>query len=495
MSSSAAASFVLKIVFGDDVHRVPIKGAVNFTSVQEALRGVAGGLGEVWAEYEDDEGDLCGLVEASFQDFLSTARPSGGRRLLRVRLCPPTAVPRELADDDAHVQEPERYQMDAQDSPCASPRDSDSGSDIDEEDAAAMAEQARSACQEVLVDHLRQWLSSEPSTVRFEAWIREVHPENCKCGAVDPRMYCEAGDHRRIWNAVAAEAPGLTEEERASRFVAARHCAPTQVPPAGLCGEASGQAPPPAAAATSTSPRLSGEQGGKHDDAHAESLKKKAAHHVASNLPAFADDLRRRARKTDRAQQALPLELRPGFELLLEVLQLSGPALEMVAEAAEDVVTEDVFFGTGVALLATRAAALPWDGRVLVARLLCENCPQLLSSCRLPAGLLASCCAASRGSASAEAWVAKEAAKAAYREQRSAARVAYEEAKEKAKAVRRKNTERHSDAMRQLAESHAQDCRRGTEARKAACKAHADTQQAATTARQQAQRSLFAWWL
>jgi len=223
-------------------------------------------------------------------------------------------------------------------------------------------------------------------------------------------------------------------------------------------------------------------------------LKKKAAHHVASNLPAFADDLRRRASKTDRSQQALPQELRPGFELLLEVLQLSGPTLEMVAEAAEDVVAEDVFFGTGVALLATRAAALPWDGRVLVARLLCENCPQLLSSC-LPAQLLAPCCAASRGSASAEAWLAVEAARAAYREQRRAARAAYEEAKERAKAARRENTEIHRDAMRRLAESHARDCRRATEARKAACKAHAGTHQAATAARQQAQRSLFAWWL
>jgi len=542
MSSPAVASqsFVLKIAQGTEVLRVPLKGAADFPAVQEVLRRVWTGPGEPSAKYEDEDGDLCGLVEATFADFLTTAKPSGGRQVLRVKLLESVARPIEVIAAVTEPQAPEEYRLDEQDSQCPSPRDS--SSELDEQEAFAMAEQARQACHQVLIDHLQAWLASDPPCVRFEAWIGEVHPENYKNGAVDARMYHEAGEHRQIWNSFAAGAPGLTDDERECRYVVARDDgligplagrlpdmaamqpsapplpreeeavepflqveAPNQpavsvpIAPSSVDSEVTDPSSQPAAhsrvpaSAVDSNDEVclqpEGGEGLQHEEQNLH-VKTRAARYVARILPALAAKLSRRASKTDRVQPSLPQELRPGLELLSEVLQISGPQFEAVADAADDVFSERILFGTGSALLATRAAALPWESRSLFAQLLCENCPQLLSPF-VPACVLAPFCTS--GSGSAEAWQAREAAKAAYHQQRIAAKAAYREAVEAARVAQRQNAEAHRDAMHQLALAHAHSCRQAAEVHRASCRTHTTALRAAA-AEARTLRSMFAWW-
>jgi len=217
---------------------------------------------------------------------------------------------------------------------------------------------------------------------------------------------------------------------------------------------------------------------------------------VASKLPALAVKLSRRASCTDRIQRSFPEELRPGFALLVEALQLSGPDLEEVADAADDVVSERVLFGTGVALIATRAAALPKESRLLFAQLMCETCPQLVSPF-VPSYILAPFCTS--GSGSKEAWQAREAAKAAYREQRREVKASYKQAAAATKAAHRRSAEEHRDAMQRLSRAHAQSCREAArahrEAHREACRAQADRHRAAAAeAAEAAAARAFAWW-
>jgi len=216
-ASAAVGSIILKIVFAEEVHRVRLNGKFDFTSVQEVLHGVWPGPGLPRPTYVDEEGDRCSLVESTFPDFLSTAKPSGRHQLLRLRLlrssctakpAPATAPP----VTETRAASEKKLEFGAELLQGSSPPVS--SSDPDEEEALALARQMQLAGQQVLAIHLQEWLASEPISMSYEAWLGELHPENCQDGTVDPRMYFQTSVHLRLWNTIAAGAPGLADEDR-----------------------------------------------------------------------------------------------------------------------------------------------------------------------------------------------------------------------------------------------------------------------------------------
>lgn len=94
---------VLKITSPDGARRVQLDGAPSFDAVSDAL-------GMIWgchpaAKYADEDGDLCHLVEATFEDFLATGAPgleeaaeTGIRPVLKIQV---NTVPPEKAAESS----------------------------------------------------------------------------------------------------------------------------------------------------------------------------------------------------------------------------------------------------------------------------------------------------------------------------------------------------------------------------------------------------------
>lgn len=257
---------VLKVACNGEFQRVPIPIPCTLDAVLEALDKTSGQAGRAKAMYFDEDGDECTLVPASFTDFLTTAKPplastseKDPRPILRLTV--------SAAAQSAQAQNPDGpcagieghlYTVPAaeQRAPVSSSHSPGEGADADEgteakseggdsdwekpdrvlhhapadyadleEELSALAEadRCRRACEHIVAAHLGCWLASAPpGSVRFEAWMAEVHPENCQGDAVDPRMYLEDSFHRRLWNAEAVSAPDVPPEERDGRFVPAR---------------------------------------------------------------------------------------------------------------------------------------------------------------------------------------------------------------------------------------------------------------------------------
>ncbi|CAE8605093.1 unnamed protein product, partial [Polarella glacialis] len=218
---AAQAWSVLKVTCRDEVHRLPIQGKPDLQTVSKKL-------GAIWADdngstlvakYLDDEGDWCTLVEATFADFISTARPQfpeERRPVLRLKLFSSTqhaalqeqdissepqscsgaesveAKPEEfdIGTPRSQVSEEQQFEVDLQapevteEAEVKRRKVSEDWADADleleemlfaaleaselvqddDEEAAAMVERARRACRDDLAQHLRDWLASPPAS-------------------------------------------------------------------------------------------------------------------------------------------------------------------------------------------------------------------------------------------------------------------------------------------------------------------------------------------
>lgn len=321
MAFADAAGAVLKVNSKAEISRIPLPGKPDLKTVLEKIATVWHGTKLPLIKYQDEEGDLCTLVEATFTDFLSTARPPfnsevAGRPVLKVTLleadasgCQEEPLPKMESAKDQPMQSAKEEVLESSsddtlgntvaedlgDEKSAFEDATDSSGDSeyelvsfdeavlevdlevnerslepetepsklsetedavvkrrkvstdddemllvsealmeaptrfgnkvddDEEEALAMVEKARKACEDELANHLRSWLASNPDKApRYEAWINDVHPENAsKSGSntVDSRMYLEASFHRLLWNEMAVTSAELEPEERARRFV------------------------------------------------------------------------------------------------------------------------------------------------------------------------------------------------------------------------------------------------------------------------------------
>eukprot|EP00931_Biecheleriopsis_adriatica_P116790 TRINITY_DN92385_c0_g1_i1.p1 TRINITY_DN92385_c0_g1~~TRINITY_DN92385_c0_g1_i1.p1 ORF type:complete len:584 (-),score=139.06 TRINITY_DN92385_c0_g1_i1:82-1638(-) len=445
-------------------------------TVQEKIRSIWG-EGEPVAKYMDDDGDYCTLVKATFPDFLETARPpfdgaQSSRPVLKVKLfanSPPglLAVVDEptilcanndqqsmdlsggasseseyelvnFDDLELHEEAPEadakRRRTDEDQQETAAPMDMNC--DDDEKEAMAMIEKTRQACEDELANHLRDWLDSKPSQIRYEAWIDAVHPENASKSStrtVDSRMYLEASFHRRLWNDLACH--GLEPEEREQRYVPSTEDlqrAAAEAPTGPAKSAEGGQDESTRSSASPSGPvgravlYLSGllerqsvssskdaeqpveakqvqleEQGalealddedGRQVEAADDALepilwKPEAATWLAAHLQE-AQEMLRAHRASLPLGLGLPENLRPGLRLLGEVLRESGPEYETLASAALALASGSTLNGDGVAELLARAASHPEEGRLLCARAVMACCPQVLVPA-LPASMRA----------------------------------------------------------------------------------------------------------
>mmetsp|Transcript_61392 Transcript_61392/g.155057 ORF Transcript_61392/g.155057 Transcript_61392/m.155057 type:complete len:318 (+) Transcript_61392:50-1003(+) len=244
-ASADAESFVLKIACGEEVHRVRLNRELDFACVQEVLQEVWPGPSKPSAKFENLEGDLCALVEATFADFLASAQRRGTCQLLQVRLLESATQTVDLVAETCEDETPEECQLDSLVTHCST--QPGSCSDHDEQEAIALAEATRLACKQVLANHLTEWLASEPPSLRYESWLSELHPENCDDGVIDARMYHGASTHRQLWNDVAVGAAGSEDEKRGHLFVAAAEkgagITSAQPPPQGASDHAAGLDP------------------------------------------------------------------------------------------------------------------------------------------------------------------------------------------------------------------------------------------------------------
>uniref|UniRef100_A0A7S4S8U7 Uncharacterized protein n=1 Tax=Alexandrium monilatum TaxID=311494 RepID=A0A7S4S8U7_9DINO len=565
MSGSASPTTspwaVLKIACGDEFHRVAMTGPRDFQTVEKALRITGDSPREIPAFYLDDEGDECRLVPGSFTDFLTTAKPAfedanatGKRPVLRIRLrpaCRPpggarsTAGSESLQDAQPKLEGGDRAEGSPRGNPsgpdgvpwssaggeavkgpeCYHLVDQDSGSDLDDDEVQVMVESARQACKEAVIEHLTAWLASGPSPATFEAWLREVHPENVRLDKVDRRMYLEESFHRQLWNEIAVGAPDLTSEERECRFVPAlADAAPLPdlspsapllselVPFPPLDGEAAGHdlapsAPPlpelergagdpqgdPASAAASpsgpagaASAGAAAEQDGADQTPTGRVWKKAAVPYLAHMLPVCAMMIRASRPLVDLTQPRLPQEFCEGYRRLGEVLAGLGPDFCDVAAAATELAGGDVPHGTGVATLTNRAAQLSLKNRFWYANAFCDCCPQASLSCFPQFALPVEASSIWRGSGRQ----VKAACKAAHDAHKRAVKVTRQELKSEVKAAR----QQYKDALRRAAEERRQALPLAGQgpvcARQRACEARLAAQEAATQYRATLQQAV-----
>lgn len=224
----------------------------------------------------------------------------------------------------------------------------------DQLEAEAMMKAAKKACEEVVSSHLDEWLETSPQRVRFEEWLEAVHPENCKEGVVDSRMYLEVSYHRQLWNDVAACASNVTPYE----------CDCRHVPSSDVIKDQDGQL--------------------KRSDDEMAAVRKSAIPHLASALQSVAAAMRLTRHQADL--QPLSESERQGLRLLAQHLGDSGPEFSLVARAASDLADGRVLAGTGLATLITRATWLSEKQRLRFVTAMCDLCPQVLEPL-LPAWL------------------------------------------------------------------------------------------------------------
>jgi len=498
-----ASGAVLKVTFNGEISRIPLAAKPDLKTVLEKIIAVWGGNNLPLMKYLDEEGDMCTLVEATFADFLLTARPpfdskEAGRPVLKVTLLEaegdvfqetsskeslpseeskmdspthnhqlqqhePAGEETEVLELSADIlaertdeQEVNETSMDAQ-TPSAvsesavvkrrkvSDMEEEDGSevamgeskDLDEEEALAIVEKAKKACEDELANHLRDWLASSPADIRYEAWIDAVHPENASQSGsktVDSRMYLEASLHRQLWNETAVASADLDPQEREHRFVtsteslqAAQNAVSDDQPeqpwdttavlnpsaPASLLQQAASEisTAPSQEAEEATGPsqreaspsapslqeavlyltsfldrrRLGAEQCAEQPEAKATSTgqagpavvwKEEAVHFLAASFCGAARQLKRHAPRT--LGLGLPEDYRPGLRLLAEVLRESGPEYETLASAAMALASGSTLNGDGVAELLGRASCQKWEVRLVYARALLACCPEVL---------------------------------------------------------------------------------------------------------------------
>jgi len=94
-------AYVVQIVSGHDVHEVDFMLKPSYAEVNSAIRSFSGGA---QAKYADEDGDLCTLSGATFEDFLGFATQKDGIAWLRVELTP-SDRPASLVPSDDNVSE------------------------------------------------------------------------------------------------------------------------------------------------------------------------------------------------------------------------------------------------------------------------------------------------------------------------------------------------------------------------------------------------------
>jgi len=301
----------------------------------------------------------------------------------------------------------------------------DMSSDELEQEARALVEQARRACEDDLREHLRNWLAAKPQELSYAAWIQAVHPENAK-DCIDSRMYLEASFHRQLWNSLAAGADGLSPEERERRHVPASDVAgelagekadasgSSQMFPLPSLEENTGrialflrgwmgapklaqeeQEHPQEVAETSTlaepeselqvqdeqQPEMQTWKGSSEVPETFLSLsepvvwKEEAADWLAARLPIACAKLHARM----MPYSGLPEDLRPGLCLLADTLREAGPKYQTLAEAAACLTVPEPRLHRGaIEKLVASASSLSRDGRLFYARALLACCPKSL---------------------------------------------------------------------------------------------------------------------
>jgi len=75
-------SYIMQIASGDDVHEVEFMIQPSYADADAAIRSFSGAV----AKYADEEGDLCLLLESTFEDFLASAQQKGSVSVLRIEL-------------------------------------------------------------------------------------------------------------------------------------------------------------------------------------------------------------------------------------------------------------------------------------------------------------------------------------------------------------------------------------------------------------------------
>lgn len=244
-----------------------MESPADASGVRRAMQLLGFGRGAGSARYLDEEGELCTLVEATFADFVATAKDSpSGHRVFKLEfvpatvaavlphLSPPRAPPiapaapvvdeggaaavEEDADPSPQVawqwqvlerEAEEDWQMlEASDAlpPAAAKEErfAKCSSEIPQEILDEI-EHIKAACEAELLRHLEEWLAADPQQPTYEDWIASVHPENASevlgTRVVDARLYLEDSFHRLLWNVQAENLPGLAALERLRRHVPA----------------------------------------------------------------------------------------------------------------------------------------------------------------------------------------------------------------------------------------------------------------------------------
>lgn len=354
---------ILKIFCEDEIHRVSLKEPVDFEMVMDAVRGVWSRPEAPVAKYEDDEGDLCVLLSASFSDFMALSSQQE-RPILKLKVFP--EEPREPLPEISSFHAAEEAE---------SPETAEARARSLTEDAEAMVLRSRAECEAELVKHLKEWLAEDHEEVTFEAWIAAVHPENVACfdsRVVDPRMYLEASVHRRLWNELAAGAPDLSDEERQRRFV---HSSESTAQRLEAGADEEGWEPWPTAPAgevpqdTAAAPAQALGFVPEWSDA--------APRVVAEGLWRVALNLHHRRLRLNFAFPVLPRDQRAGWELLASVLH-EQPGLESLQVPLCRLLTGQGAYGDCVADLTIAAAHLPFEQRLVYANSICACCPEAL---------------------------------------------------------------------------------------------------------------------
>lgn len=80
---------VLKVAYQGQTHRIPFKDLPDYSACASAVQDCLPTGSAYATKYVDEEGDLCTLVESTFQDFLTTLNDGpGGQAVLRVEAVP-----------------------------------------------------------------------------------------------------------------------------------------------------------------------------------------------------------------------------------------------------------------------------------------------------------------------------------------------------------------------------------------------------------------------
>jgi hypothetical protein len=71
-----------------------------------------------------------------------------------------------------------------------------------DEELYRLCREATEACLREVISHLHNFIQdSEDCDVKYEDWIKDVHPENVDGSRVDHRFYVKDSEHLSIWNA------------------------------------------------------------------------------------------------------------------------------------------------------------------------------------------------------------------------------------------------------------------------------------------------------